>query len=74
MRSTSEASSSSSGPWPQAHSWSEGCVEPIAKQQRHFDVQPIVGDRSAPAFDRALHAVLHGVGMQVEFRCGRFVA
>jgi hypothetical protein len=47
-----------------------GSVEPVTKEQCDFDVQSVIGDRSAPTLDGALHPVFHRVGMKMLFVCG----
>jgi hypothetical protein len=39
---------------------------PMAEQQGHFDIEPIVGDRLTPPCPSAPHSVLHGVEIQGE--------
>ena len=44
-----------------------GTAVPVTQKQRDFDVESAVADRSATTVDRTLHAILDGVGMQVQF-------
>ena len=43
---------------------------PVAEQQRDFDVEAAIDDRSAATLDRAVHAIFDGVGVQMEFLGG----
>lgn len=49
-------------------------TEPLANEQRNFNVEPVVAERPASALDGALDPVLDGIGMQVELVSRRFVA
>ena len=51
-----------------------GPTEPLANEQRNFNVEPVVAERPASALDGALDPVLDGNGMQVELVSRRFVA
>jgi hypothetical protein len=46
-------------------------AEPLAQDQRNFDVETVIADRAAATFQRPVHAVLHRVGVQMKFlgRC-----
>jgi hypothetical protein len=42
----------------------------VAQKQRDFDVEAVIADRSSATLDRALHAILDGIGVQMEFLSG----
>jgi hypothetical protein len=46
----------------------------MREKQRDFDVEPVIADRSATTFDRAIHAILHGIEVKMEFLGSGFEA
>jgi hypothetical protein len=42
----------------------------VAPKQRDFDVEAVFADRSSTTFDRSLHAIFDGIGVQMEFLSG----
>jgi len=46
----------------------------MTEKQRDFDVEPVITNWSATTFDRAIHTILHGVEVEMEFLGGGFEA